>query len=92
MLFEYDPAKSAANLRKHGIDFEDAQAEWDDPEAIDVHVAREGEERWMVIGRAHAALWSVVVTYRGEDGETVRIISARRAAKREADFYARNHR
>lgn len=66
--------------------------DWCYPEAIDVHIAREGEERWMVIGRAHAALWSVVVTYRGEDGETVRIISARRAAKREADFYARNHR
>lgn len=92
MLFEYDPAKSAANLRKHGIDFEDAQAVWDDPYAVDFRLGYTEEPRWMVVGRAHAALWSVVVTYRGEDGETVRIISARRAAKREVDIYAGSHR
>lgn len=92
MLFEYDPAKSAANLRKHGIDFEDAQAVWDDPYAVDFRLGYTEEPRWMVVGRAHAALWSVVVTYRGEGGETVRIISARRAAKREGDIYAGSHR
>ncbi len=92
MLFEYDPAKSAANLHKHGIDFEDAQAVWDDPYAVDFRLACTEEPRWMVVGYAHAALWSVVVTYRGEDGETVRIISARRAAKKEADIYAGSHR
>ncbi len=69
MLFEYDPAKSAANLRKHGIDFEDAQAVWDDPYAVDFRLGYTEEPRWMVVGRAHAALWPVVVTYRGEGGE-----------------------
>ncbi len=92
MLFEYDPAKSASNLHKHGIDFEDVQAVWDDPYAVDVRLGYLDEPRWLVIGFAHAELWSVIVTYRGEEDETVRIISARRATKKEADVYAGNHR
>jgi uncharacterized DUF497 family protein len=40
MPFEYGSAKSAANQRKHGIDFERAQALWDDPRAIGARRAR----------------------------------------------------
>ena len=34
MMFEFDPEKSAANKRKHGIDFREAQALWGDPDAL----------------------------------------------------------
>lgn len=88
MEFEYDPAKSAANLKKHGIDFEDVQAVWDDPDMAEVVVAHDPEMRYAVMGRAWGSLWTVIVTYRGEEGETVRVISARKATKKEADIYA----
>lgn len=36
MDFDFDPAKSAANLKKHGIDFVDAQALWNDPDRLEI--------------------------------------------------------
>lgn len=54
----------------------------------EVVVAHEPELRYAVMGRAWGAIWTVIVTYRGDDGETVRVISAHRATKREADIYA----
>jgi uncharacterized DUF497 family protein len=48
--FEFDPAKSVADRRKHGIDFSDAQALWRDTHRIDVPAGTTDELRWMVIG------------------------------------------
>lgn len=85
-MFEFDPAKSAANLAKHGIDFEQAQALWADPHALRVRVPRPdlSEDRWLVIGLIGDRLWTAVVTYR--DAAT-RIISVRRARDQEAKHY-----
>jgi uncharacterized protein len=85
-MFEFDPIKSAANLAKHGIDFEQAQALWDDDQtlAIATHPGRNGEVRTLVIGLIGQRLWSAVVTMRDE---AIRIISVRRSRADEKELY-----
>ena len=51
MPFEFDPVKSASNLRKHGIDFVDAQALWLDPDRLEIPARFTDEPRVQVIGR-----------------------------------------
>jgi hypothetical protein len=85
MRFEFDPAKSAANQAKHGIDFEAAQAIWDDPDRLEVEARTEGEPRTFVIGRIQQTTWAALVTYRHE--ETIRLISVRRARRQERARY-----
>ncbi len=84
MNFEFDPAKSAANKDKHGIDFVEAQALWLDGGIVDAPVVSRGEPRYLVIGRIDGKHWTAVCTRRGE---AVRIISVRRARKMEVMFY-----
>lgn len=82
MTFEFDPAKSLANKAKHGIDFVEAQALWNDPERVEgpARVVA-GEPRHLVIGRIQQTTWAAIVTYRHE--ETIRIISVRRPRAQE---------
>ncbi|MFO7768816.1 MAG: BrnT family toxin [bacterium] len=84
MEFEFDPAKSLANRKKHGIDFREAIALWDDPDLLEVPARTEGEPRYLVIGRIEGRHWSGVITYR-ED--RIRIISVRRSRPEEVDLY-----
>ena len=87
MHLEYDSAKRTANRRKHGIDLEDAAPVLFDPRAL----VREdsdakGEQRFVAVGRdALGRLLTVVYTYRPPD--TVRLISARPATRREQQAY-----
>jgi uncharacterized DUF497 family protein len=84
MRFEYDPDKSAENRRKHGIDFEEAQALWADPALVEVPARTEDEPRWLLIGKIDQKHWSAVVTWRGEN---VRLISVRRSRDEEVRIY-----
>jgi uncharacterized protein len=84
MEFEFDPAKSASNLDKHGIDFDAVQAIWQDVMRIEIPARTEDEPRWLVVGQIDGKHWSVVVTYRGDQ---VRVISARRSRKEEVALY-----
>ena len=85
MGFEFDPAKSAANADKHGIDFKAAQAIWQDPDRVETDGAFHGnEERSRVIGRIDGKIWTAIVTRRGG---RIRLISVRRARDVEARFY-----
>ena len=84
MRFEYDPDKSAANLAKHGIDFDAAQALWEDPRCLEVPARTSGEPRWALIGRIGARHWTVIFTRRGD---RIRLISARRSRREEVDVY-----
>lgn len=86
MQYEFDPNKSAANLEKHGIDFEEAQALWDDEYRIEVDARSGSEVRYAVIGRMFDSMWTAICTARDEN---VRIISVRRARKEEAVLYER---
>jgi len=84
MNFEFDPAKSDANVAKHGIDFRRAQGLWDDPDRLEVPARSVDEPRVQVIGRIGSVVWSAFVTIR--EGR-VRIISVRRARHEEEAAY-----
>ncbi len=84
MDFEYDPGKSEANRQKHGIDFEEAQALWDDPNRVEIPANVIDEPRFLVIGMIGDRHWSVVMTYRSEN---IRLISVRRSRKEEVAIY-----
>lgn len=84
MKFEYDSAKSAANLAKHGIDFEQAQALWDDPWLLEAPARTADEARFLSIGKIGDRHWAAVWAPRGS---AVRIISVRRARKEEIGHY-----
>jgi len=84
MDFEWDSEKSAANKVKHKIDFKTARSLWEDPDRIEVVAPFPLENRFIVIGRLGAQLWAAVYTMREK---TIRIISVRRARKKEAILY-----
>jgi uncharacterized protein len=85
--FEFDPAKSEANRRKHGIDFVQAQELWDDADALLFPARMVQEERWGLIGTLGGQLWVAIFTIRGE---AIRLISVRRAREHEKDDYQKN--
>lgn len=82
--FEYDKDKSAANKDKHGIDFEEAQELWRDPDLLEIPARTTDEPRWMVIGKFGGKHWSAVITRRGDN---VRLISVRRSRDEEVEVY-----
>lgn len=82
--FEFDEAKSQANLDKHGIDFVAAQELWKDPHLLEIRAKSEDEPRFALIGKVGEKHWSAVVTYR--EGR-IRLISVRRSRKKEIEFY-----
>ena len=84
MRFEFDAAKSASNRQKHGIDFVEAQALWEDPDYIEIPARTDDEPRFLVIGKSGDRHWSGVITYRDD---VVRIISVRRSRKEEIEIY-----
>ena len=84
MPFEYDKPKCAANKKKHGIDFEEAQELWADPDLLVLPARMDDEPRSMAIGSMRGKVWSAVVTMRGG---SIRIISVRRARTKEVELY-----
>jgi hypothetical protein len=82
--FEFDTRKSKSNKKKHGIDFFEAQALWDDLDLIVIPVKTIDEPRFIVIGRINQKSWSAIITYRNNK---IRIISVRRARMEEVDIY-----
>lgn len=62
--FEFDEAKSQANLDKQGIDFVAAQVLWKDPYLLEIRAKSEDEPRFLLIGKIGEKHWSAVVTYR----------------------------
>ena len=83
--FEWDPAKAASNLRKHRIDFADAVTVFDDELAITIPDPDSEEERFVTTG-ADAVCRLLVVVYTWRE-DRIRIISARRATRRERRAY-----
>ena len=84
----WDEAKNDANTRKHGVSFEQASrifAGGADYLEIFDDKHSEDEDRFLVIGPIHLGV--IVVAYTEREDETVRIISARRATRREAEWY-----
>ena len=84
MDFEFDRRKSQTNKKKHGIDFVEAQALWNDPDRVEIPAVTIDEPRFIVIGKISDTHWSTIITYRGEK---IRIISVRRARREEIEIY-----
>ena len=84
MKFEYDRRKSQVNKRKHGIDFEEAQLLWEDPDRLEVPARTEDERRFVLTGRIADMIWSAVFTIRAD---RIRIISVRHARRKEVGAY-----
>ena len=84
MEFEYDQSKSLSNKAKHGIDFGQAQALWDDPDLLEIPARTRGESRFLVIGLIDGKHWSGIITYRKN---RIRIISVRRSRAEEVEIY-----
>jgi len=90
MRIVWNETKNRANRRKHGVSFETAQLVFDDPFHISVPDRQEhGEERWTTVGMVGSVVILVVIhTYGEVNGEEiVRLISARKATKRERRRY-----
>ena len=89
-LFEWDDAKAASNLRKHGISFELARRAFEDPLALErLDLDEKDEERFLLTGMADASLLTVVLA---ERRTRMRIISARKASRHEQADYAAQSR
>jgi uncharacterized protein len=84
MRFEFDAAKSKANLAKHGIDFEMAQDLWRDVEGLLVPSRYANEPRKLLVARREGKLWTAIFT---ERDDATRIISVRRARDTERRAY-----
>ena len=82
--FEFDEKKSESNLEKHGIDFVDAQAIWQDFDFIEIQAKSDDEPRSLVVGIIGDKHWSAIITYRSEK---IRIISVRRSRESEVALY-----
>jgi uncharacterized DUF497 family protein len=83
--FVWDPRKAARNLRDHRVSFEDATDVFYDDRAVFEDDPDPDEERFTIIGMSRRGLLLVVYTERHED--TIRIISARKAADHEIRAY-----
>lgn len=84
ITFEFDETKNQANLKKHGIDFVDAQLLWNDPRLLEIPAKTEDEPRYLVIGVINNKHWSAVITYREAN---VRLVSVRRSRTEEIALY-----
>lgn len=87
-IFEFDPDKSAANLAKHGIDFETAQALWTDDKLTEIPARSVEEFRVAIVAVIDGKCWTAVYT---ERGDAYRIISVRRARPSEVNEYERQN-
>jgi uncharacterized DUF497 family protein len=84
--YEWDPCKAQVNLAKHGVDLADAVSVLEDSLALTVADDETSEERFVTVGQdASGRVLVVVYTWRGE--ESIRIISARTATRRERRQY-----
>jgi uncharacterized DUF497 family protein len=87
--FVWDPKKAASNRRKHGVSFEEARTVFYDELAqlIADPDHSDAEERFVMIGRSSSMKVLVVCHCYRENDSSIRIVSARKATKREQEFY-----
>ena len=90
LRFDWDPAKAAANLREYGVSFEEARTAFEDAEGLIIPDPdhSEGEERLVLVGLSAALRALVLIDCEREDGDVIRIISARKADRGERASYA----
>lgn len=90
LQFEWDAAKARANFHKHGISFDEAETAFADEHALvmpDPEHSSNHEERFVLIGLSAALRVLVVIHCEREEGDLIRLISARRATRSERAQY-----
>ena len=89
MKFDWDLTKAAANVKKHQVSFEEARTVFYDEFALQFFDEdhSSGEERFLMLGMSSSARIVIVCHCERDHGEVIRIISARKATKRESAFY-----
>ena len=84
MNFQWDEQKNQSNLKKHGINFEAGSELWNDPNRVEIQAPYPLENRRVLIGRTGKKIWTAIFTLRKDE---VRIISVRRARRKETQLY-----
>jgi uncharacterized DUF497 family protein len=89
LRFEWEPRKASANLKKHGVSFEEAKSVFYDESAklISDPDHSEDEERFILLGLSHSLRMILVCNCYRSEGNVVRIISARKAMPKESNAY-----
>jgi uncharacterized DUF497 family protein len=87
--FEWDPAKAASNVRKHGVSFEEARSVFYDEFAVQFYDEPHSsyEDRFLLLGMSSGAHLLLVCHCERAGGGVIRIISARKATQQESSFY-----
>lgn len=91
MQFSWDDSKAASNRKKHGVSFEEAQTVFDDYYALRIFDPdhSESEDRFLLLGFSAVLRMLVVCHCYREGDDHIRIISARKATKKETEAYGR---
>ncbi len=89
ITFEWDQAKAASNQKKHGVSFEEARSVFYDEFAVQFFDDEnsESEDRFLMLGFSDEARLLIVCHCERENGNVIRIISARKATKKEGKYY-----
>ncbi|TDO97465.1 BrnT family toxin [Marinomonas balearica] len=89
--FEWNVVKAATNIRKHGVSFEEAKSVFFDDCALQFfdHEHSEAEDRFLMLGMSNETKLLIVCHCEHNNGNTIRIISARKATKNESKHYQR---
>ena len=92
ITFEWDSSKAAANLKKHQVSFEEAKSVFYDEFAVQFFDEEHAsdEDRFLLLGMRSGAKLLIVCHCERDHGEVIRIISARKATRRESAFYQGN--
>ena len=87
--FEWDTAKAASNKKKHGVSFDEAQSVFYDEFAVQFfdEDGSESEDRFLMLGFSDEARLLIVCHCEREQGNIIRMISARKATKNESKYY-----
>jgi uncharacterized DUF497 family protein len=85
-VYEWDEAKRESNLQKHGLDFDDADIVYENPNKVTFAIPDRGETRWrdVALVESNGVVLALVYTVRGYN---IRIISFRKASRRERRIY-----
>ena len=91
MKFDWDPIKNKKNIKKHGVDFEEAKAVFQDEMALEIYDEEnsDDEDRFIIIGLSSKSRELTVCHCYRNGGDVTRIFSARRATKTEVILYER---
>jgi hypothetical protein len=95
ILFDWDEAKAESNRRKHGVSFDLAAEVFDDPCAVaEQDRVEDGEPRWQTIGMVEGVVVLLVghTVQEEESDEIIRIITARKATRKERERYEENRK